>query len=73
MNQQPVEQHIRGVVKDLLRTRGITKRGLVADINGTLKIPYNGQKYRLSLQVRYITSLRLYDLNLLFLLGFSPL
>eukprot|EP00599_Poterioochromonas_sp_BG-1_P006177 CAMPEP_0173138346 /NCGR_PEP_ID=MMETSP1105-20130129/3634_1 /TAXON_ID=2985 /ORGANISM="Ochromonas sp., Strain BG-1" /LENGTH=310 /DNA_ID=CAMNT_0014050921 /DNA_START=723 /DNA_END=1655 /DNA_ORIENTATION=+ len=50
MNQQPVEQHIRGVVKDLLRTRGITKRGLVADINGTLKIPYNGQKYRLSLQ-----------------------
>jgi hypothetical protein len=50
MNHLPVENHIRGVVKDLLRTRGITKRGLVADINGTMKIPYNGQKYRLSLQ-----------------------
>jgi hypothetical protein len=45
-----VEDHIRGVVKDLLRTRGITKRGLVEDINGTLKIPYKGLKYRLSLQ-----------------------
>ena len=51
MNQKPVEEHIRGVVKDLLRTRGITKRGLVEDINGTLKIPLKGQKYRLSLQV----------------------
>ncbi len=50
MNHLPVENHIRGVVKDLLRTRGITKRGLVADINGTFKIPYNGEKYRLSLQ-----------------------
>lgn len=51
MNHLPVEEHIRGVVKDLLRTRGITKRGLVADINGTMKIPLKGLKYRLSLQV----------------------
>lgn len=50
MNRLPVEEHIRGVVKDLLRTRGITKRGLVADVNGTLKIPLKGQKYRLSVQ-----------------------
>jgi hypothetical protein len=51
MNSLPVEEHIRGVVKDLLRTRGITKKGLVEDINGSLKIPYKGQKHRLSLQV----------------------
>lgn len=51
MNQLPIEEHIRGAVKDLLRTRGITKKGLVADINGTLKIPFKGLKYRLSLQV----------------------
>lgn len=50
MGQRPVEDHIRGVVKDLLRTRGITKRGLVADINGTLKIPLKINKNRLSLQ-----------------------
>lgn len=50
MNRLPVEEHIRGVVKDLLRTRGITKRGLVPDVNGTLKIPLKGQKYRLSVQ-----------------------
>lgn len=50
MNNLPVEEHIRGVVKDLLRTRGVTKRGLVADINGTMKIPLKGLKYRLSLQ-----------------------
>jgi hypothetical protein len=50
MNALPVEEHIRGVVKDLLRTRGYTKRGLEPDINGTMKIPLKGLKYRLSLQ-----------------------
>lgn len=50
MNQLPVEEHIRGVVKDLLRTRGYTKRGMEPDINGTLKIPLKGLKHRLSLQ-----------------------
>ena len=72
MNQKPVEEHIRGVVKDLLRTRGITKRGLVEDINGTLKIPLKGQKYRLSLQVRVLINL----MNLLLqrnTIGFCPL
>jgi hypothetical protein len=54
MNSLPVEEHIRGVVKDLLRTRGITKKGLVEDINGSLKIPYKGQKHRLSLQVKLV-------------------
>lgn len=52
MNNQPVEFHIRAVVKDLLRTRGITKKGLVADINGTMKIPLKINKERLSLQVK---------------------
>lgn len=52
MNRLPVEEHIRGVVKDLLRTRGIAKKAstLVPDNQGTLKIPLKGQKYRLSLQ-----------------------
>jgi hypothetical protein len=50
MNQLPVEEHIRGVVKDLLRTRGYTKKDLEPDINGTLKIPLKGLKHRLSLQ-----------------------
>lgn len=50
MKGLPVEEHIRGVVKDLLRTRGITHRGLEADINGTLRIPLKGLKYRLSIQ-----------------------
>lgn len=50
MNQLPVEEHIRGVVKDLLRTRGYTKKGLMADTNGTLKIPLKGLKQRLSVQ-----------------------
>lgn len=52
MNQMPVEEHIRGFVKDLLRTRGIAKTGLITDLNGTKKIPLNNLnlKYRLSLQ-----------------------
>lgn len=50
MNQMPVEEHIRGVVKDLLRTRGYNKKGLVTDIHGTLKIPLKGLKQRLSVQ-----------------------
>ena len=49
-----VEDTIRGVVKDLLRTKGITKRGLVTDINGTKKVPLKGLKYRLSIQVIFI-------------------
>ena len=51
MSDYPVEDHIRGVVKDLLKTRGIAKTGLMKDINGTRKIPYIGLKNRLSLQV----------------------
>eukprot|EP01038_Epipyxis_sp_PR26KG_P013571 gene13571-18212_t len=50
MNGKPVEDHIRGVVKDLLRTRGIAKTGLIIDNNGTKKIPLKGLKYRLSIQ-----------------------
>jgi len=50
MNSMPVESHIRGVVKDLLRTRGIAKTGLVTDIHGTKKIPISNQKYRISIQ-----------------------
>lgn len=51
MNDRPVEEHIRGVVKDLLRTRGVSKTGtLVPDIHGTLKVPLKGLKYRLSVQ-----------------------
>ena len=51
MNSMHVEEHIRGVVKDLLRTRGIAKTGLVTDIHGTKKIPLNILKYRISIQV----------------------
>jgi len=52
MNGVPVETHVRAVVKDLLRSKGISKgtTGLVQDINGTRKIPFKGEKYRLSLQ-----------------------
>mmetsp|Transcript_1374 Transcript_1374/g.2238 ORF Transcript_1374/g.2238 Transcript_1374/m.2238 type:complete len:473 (-) Transcript_1374:130-1548(-) len=50
MNDLPIEDHIRGVVKDLLRTRGIAHRGLETDLNGTKKIPLKGLKYRLSIQ-----------------------
>lgn len=52
LNQLPVEHQIRGVVKDLLRTRGYTKKSdtMVTDLNGTRKIPLKGLKYRLSVQ-----------------------
>lgn len=50
MNNAPVEDHIRGVIRDLLRTRGIAKTGLVADMHGSRKIPLKGLKNRLSLQ-----------------------
>lgn len=50
VNDVPVESCLRGAVKDLLRTRGVTKKGLVRDLNGTLKIPLKGVKNRLSLQ-----------------------
>jgi hypothetical protein len=76
MNSLPVEEHIRGVVKDLLRTRGITKRGLVEDINGSLKIPYKGQKHRLSLQVKLcclITFEIPFTFSIFSLLGISSL
>lgn len=46
----PVEEHIRGVVRDLLRTKGVAKVGLVPDIRGTKKIPLKGLKNRLSVQ-----------------------
>lgn len=52
MSDYPVEDHIRGVVRDLLKSRGIAKTGLIKDINGTRKIPYIGLKNRLSLQVQ---------------------
>jgi hypothetical protein len=50
MNGLPVEEHIRCVVRDLLRTKGITKTGLVRDLHGSRKVPYVGLKSRLSLQ-----------------------
>ena len=50
MNGVPVEEHIRCVVRDLLRTKGITKTGMVKDLHGSRKIPYVGLKNRLSLQ-----------------------
>ena len=46
----PVEDHVRNTVRDLLRTRGVAKTGLIMDINGTRKVPYVGLKSRLSLQ-----------------------
>jgi hypothetical protein len=51
MKALPIEEHVRGVVKDLLRTRGIAHSGLVTDLNGTKKVPLKGLKYRLSIQV----------------------
>jgi hypothetical protein len=51
MKALPIEEHVRGVVKDLLRTRGIAHTGLVTDLNGTKKVPLKGLKYRLSIQV----------------------
>jgi hypothetical protein len=51
MKDLPIEEHVRGVVKDLLRTRGVAHRGMVTDLNGTKKVPLKGLKYRLSIQV----------------------
>lgn len=50
VNEVPVESYLRGAVKDLLKTKGYTKTGLVRDLNGTLKVPLKGVKNRLSLQ-----------------------
>lgn len=50
VNEVPVESYLRGAVKDLLKTKGLTKTGLVRDLNGTLKVPLKGMKNRLSLQ-----------------------
>ncbi len=50
LNDIPVESHIRAVVRDLLRTKGIHKTGLVEDLHGSKKIPYKGMANRLSLQ-----------------------
>eukprot|EP01036_Dinobryon_divergens_P032208 gene32208-41749_t len=47
---QPIEDHLRFAVKDLLRTRGITKTGLMVDLNGSRKVPLKGMKNKLSLQ-----------------------
>lgn len=59
-----VEDHVRGVVKDLLRTRGISKTGgLVPDIHGTMKIPYKGLKNRLSIQVGILILLKICAVN----------
>lgn len=65
MSDYPVEDHIRGVVKDLLKSRGIAKTGLIKDINGTRKIPYIGLKNRLSLQVLNMLSIILFYFTLL--------
>lgn len=48
----PIEDHLRGIVKDLLRSTGRNthKGGLVADVNGTKKIPYKGTLNKLSIQ-----------------------
>lgn len=51
VNGKPVEEHISGVVKDLLRTKDrLRHSGLVADINGTLRVPLKGLKNKRSLQ-----------------------
>ena len=52
VNEVPVEAYLRGAVKDLLHSKGLTRKtgGLVRDLNGTLKIPVKGLKNRLSLQ-----------------------
>ena len=46
-----MEDCIRGAVKDLIRTRGATKRNMLTrDLNGSLRVPIKGRKHRLSLQ-----------------------
>lgn len=55
INDVPLEEHMRAGVRDLLRRSGYTRKPLIQDANGVLRVPYKGQKYRLSLQasVRY--------------------
>lgn len=52
MNEVPVEEHLRGTTRELLRTRGYKKTtaSMVPDINGTLRIPLKTLKHKLSLQ-----------------------
>jgi hypothetical protein len=57
MKSMPIEEHVRGVVKDLLRTRGIAHTGMVTDHNGTKKIPLKGLKYKLSIQVGFVSAI----------------
>lgn len=47
---KPVEAHLRGAVKDLLRTRDITKHELGTDLNGSLRVPLQPNKDKRSLQ-----------------------
>lgn len=54
MRSKPVEEYVRGYVRDLLRTRGIAKSGLVIDLHGSRKIPLKGIKSRLSIQASSI-------------------
>lgn len=46
----PLEHHLRTGVKNLLRSRGYQKRGLVTDINGSRRIPVRPAQSRLSVQ-----------------------
>ena len=49
-NGIPIEDHLRAGVKDLLRTRGYTKRGLVPDMAGGKRVPVRPGASRLSIQ-----------------------
>ena len=56
MNNVSIEEHVRGVVKDLLRTRSATKtHGLVPDLRGSHRVPWKGLQNQLSIQVILIT------------------
>merc|ERR1711871_354665 len=52
MKEVPVEQHLRGATRDLLRTRGYKKGAATMkyDYNGVLQVPLKGLKHKLSLQ-----------------------
>ena len=52
MKEVPVEQHLRGVTRDLLRTRGYRKGAstMKYDYNGVLQVPLKGLKHKLSVQ-----------------------
>jgi hypothetical protein len=52
VNDTPVEEFLRGAVKDLIRTRGLTKQKnyMTRDLNGSLRVPVKGKKHRLSVQ-----------------------